>query len=166
MANADIKHRTPTNWPYKFNQGDSIPAALTHSNGQVAFDDIWVQYNGCASDFTDAGLGKLYEPTVDGRQGTNNFYLAGSGNFVMNQIGHLPIDNGNGSWNNASTEEMQLCVNTLMWISQRKQCEVCAADQGDQQMTHFVHRVNTANAKKILTALANGGSYWYSLNDR
>lgn len=165
MANADIKHRTPTNWPYKFNQGDSIPAALTHSNGQVAFDDIWVQYNGCASDFTDAGLGKLYEPTVDGRQGTNNFYLAGSGNFVMNQIGHLPIDNGNGSWNNASTEEMQLCVNTLMWISQRKQCEVCAADQGDQQMTHFVHRVNTANAKKILTALANGGSYWYSLND-
>lgn len=165
MANADIKHRTPTNWPYKFNQGDTIPAALTHSNGQVAFDDIWVQYNGCASDFTDAGLGKLYEPTVDGRQGTNNFYLAGSGNFVMNQIGHLPIDNGNGSWNNASTEEMQLCVNTLMWISQRKQCEVCAADQGDQQMTHFVHRVNTANAKKILTALANGGSYWYSLND-
>ena len=165
MANADIKHRTPTNWPYKFNQGDTIPAALTHSNGQVAFDDIWVQYNGCASDFTDAGLGKLYEPTVDGRQGTNNFYLAGSGNFVMNQIGHLPIDNGNGSWNNASTEEMQLCVNTLMWISQRKQCEVCAADQGDQRMTHFVHRVNTANAKKILTALANGGSYWYSLND-
>lgn len=164
MANPDIKHRTPTNWPYKFNQGDTIPAALTHSNGQVAFDDIWVQYSGCASDFTDAGLGKLYEPTVDGRQGTNNFYLAGSGNFVMNQIGHLPIK-GVGDENKASPQEMQLCVNTLMWISQRKQCEVCAADQGDQQMTHFVHRVNTANAKKILTALANGGSYWYSLND-
>lgn len=164
MANPDIKHRTPTNWPYKFNQGDTIPAALTHSNGQVAFDDIWVQYSGCASDFTDAGLGKLYEPTVDGRQGTNNFYLAGSGNFVMNQIGHLPIK-GVGGENKASPQEMQLCVNTLMWISQRKQCEVCAADQGDQQMTHFVHRVNTANAKKILTALANGGSYWYSLND-
>ena len=165
MVNPDIKHRTPTNWPYKFSVGQTVPAALTHSNGQVAFDDIWVQYDGCASDFTDAGLGKLYEPTVDGRSGTNNFYLAGSGNFVMNQIGHLPIDNGNGGWNNASPQEMQLCVNTLMWISQRKQCEVCAADQADQQMTHFVHRVNAANAKKILTALANGGSYWYPLSD-
>ena len=70
----------------------------------------------------------------------------------MNQIGHLPIEIGGRQINYASSEEMQLCVNTLMWISQRKQCEVCAADQGDQQMTHFVHRVNTANAKKILTA--------------
>ena len=164
MVNPDIKHRTPTNWPYKFSVGQTIPAALTHSNGQVAFDDIWVQYDGCASDFTDAGLGKLYEPTVDGRSGTNNFYLAGSGNFVMNQIGHLPIAGG-GQINNASYDEMRLCVNTLMWISQRKQCEVCAADQADQQMTHFVHRVNAANAKKILTALANGGSYWYPLSD-
>lgn len=166
MVNPDIKHRTPTNWPYKFSVGQTIPAALTHSNGQVAFDDIWVQYNGCASDFTNAGLGKLYEPTVDGRSGTNNFYLAGSGNFVMNQIGHLPIETiGGHKLNAATTEEMQLCVNTLMWISQRKQCEVCAADQADQQMTHFVHRVNAANAKKILTALANGGSYWYPLSD-
>ena len=165
MVNPDIKHRTPTNWPYKFSVGQTVPAALTHSNGQVAFDDIWVQYNGCASDFTDAGLGKLYEPTVDGRSGTNNFYLAGSGNFVMNQIGHLPLDDGGGHINRASPQEMQLCVNTLMWISQRKQCEVCAADQADQQMTHFVHRVNAANAKKILTALANGGSYWYPLSD-
>lgn len=164
MVNPDIKHRTPTNWPYKFSVGQTIPAALTHSNGQVAFDDIWVQYDGCASDFTDAGLGKLYEPTVDGRSGTNNFYLAGSGNFVMNQIGHLPIAGG-GQINNASYDEMRLCVNTLMWISQRKQCEVCAADQADQQMTHFVHCVNAANAKKILTALANGGSYWYPLSD-
>jgi uncharacterized repeat protein (TIGR01451 family) len=164
MVNPDIKHRTPTNWPYKFSVGQTVPAALTHSNGQVAFDDIWVQYDGCASDFTDAGLGKLYEPTVDGRSGTNNFYLAGSGNFVMNQIGHLPIAGG-GQVNNATYDEMQLCVNTLMWISQRKQCEVCAADQADQQMTHFVHRVNAANAKKILTALANGGSYWYPLSD-
>lgn len=164
MVNPDIKHRTPTNWPYKFSVGQTVPAALTHSNGQVAFDDIWVQYDGCASDFTDAGLGKLYEPTVDGRSGTNNFYLAGSGNFVMNQIGHLPISGG-GQVNNATYEEMRLCVNTLMWISQRKQCEVCAADQADQQMTHFVHRVNAANAKKILTALANGGSYWYPLSD-
>ena len=164
MVNPDIKHRTPTNWPYKFSVGQTIPAALTHSNGQVAFDDIWVQYDGCASDFTDAGLGKLYEPTVDGRSGTNNFYLAGSGNFVMNQIGHLPLIGVDGA-NKASPQEMQLCVNTLMWISQRKQCEVCAADQADQQMTHFVHRVNAANAKKILTALANGGSYWYPLSD-
>lgn len=164
MVNPDIKHRTPTNWPYKFSVGQTIPAALTHSNGQVAFDDIWVQYDGCASDFTDAGLGKLYEPTVDGRSGTNNFYLAGSGNFVMNQIGHLPLI-GVGGANKASPQEMQLCVNTLMWISQRKQCEVCAADQADQQMTHFVHRVNAVNAKKILTALANGGSYWYPLSD-
>ena len=166
MVNPDIKHRTPTNWPYKFSIGQTIPAALTHSNGQVAFGDIWVDYSGCASDFTDAGLGKLYEPVVQNRQGTNNFYLAGSGNFIMNQIGHLPIAGSAGNTiNNATREEMELCVNTLMWISQRKQCEVCAADQNDQQATHFVHRVNSVNAKKILTALQDGGSFWYPLDD-
>ena len=61
----------------------------------------------------------------------------------------MPIETiGGHKLNAATTEEMQLCVNTLMWISQRKQCEVCAADQADQQMTHFVHRVNAAKRQE------------------
>ena len=90
------------------------------------------------------------------RQATSNGY-------TQNGMAHVTLNTI--SANRASPEEMQLCVNTLMWISQRKQCEVCAADQADQEMTHFVHRVNAANAKKILMALANGGSYWCPLND-
>lgn len=152
------KYRTPTNYPFDFlGKGTTIGAMATHSNMQVAFGTIWVDYannNVTAAD----GNGKLLTPTVGGRLGTNNFYLAGDGNFLMNQIGHLPE-------NRFTKAEAQLLVNTIMYISQRKQCEVCQSQQDDANMAHFVHRVTSANAKTILTALMQGGSFWYPLDD-
>lgn len=152
------KYRTPTNYPYDFvGKGETINGMPTHTNMQLAFGTIWVDYannNVTAAD----GNGKLLTPTVGGRIGTNNFYLAGDGNFLMNQIGHLPQ-------NRFTDMEARLLVNTIMYISQRKQCEVCQSQQNDTTMSHFVHRVTSANAKTILTALMQGGSFWYPLDD-
>ena len=76
------KYRTPTNYPFDFvGSGETFNAMQTHSNMQVAFGTIWVEYannSGSAS----LGNGKLITPTVDGKTGTNNFYLAGDGNFL------------------------------------------------------------------------------------
>ena len=112
------KYRTPTNYPYDFvGSGETFNAMPTHSNMQVAFGTIWVDYANNSASAAD-GNGKLITPTVDGKTGTNNFYLAGDGNFLMNQIGHLPE-------NRFTDMEAKLLVNTIMYISQRKQCEVC-----------------------------------------
>ena len=152
------KYRTPTNYPYDFvGSGETFNAMPTHSNMQVAFGTIWVDYANNSASAAD-GNGKLITPTVDGKTGTNNFYLAGDGNFLMNQIGHLPE-------NRFTDMEAKLLVNTIMYISQRKQCEVCQSEQNGDQMSHFVHRINNVNAKTILDALANGGSFWYPLDD-
>ena len=95
--------------------------------------------------------------TIDGQVGTNNFYLSGIGNYLMNQVGHLPE-------NSASLNEARLFTNTVMFVSQRKQCEICAANQNGQETVHFVRRVNTANMDTVLKALQNGGSYWYPID--
>lgn len=152
------KYRTPTNYPYNMGgAGATIQGMATHSNMQVAFGTIWVDYANNSTSAAD-GNGKLLTPVVDGKAGTNNFYLAGDGNFLMNQIGHLPE-------NRFTKNEATLLVNTIMYVSQRKQCEVCQSQQDDANMTHFVHRVTSANAKTILTALMNGGSFWYPIDD-
>lgn len=159
QAAAVSKYRTPTNYPYAFNEGTVLQASLTHTNGQIAFGKIWVNYNGQSPEFSGIGCvaeEKLFE--IGARTGTNNFYLSGNGNFLMNQIGHLP-------YNTAHVSEVELLVNSMLYVSQRKQCEICAANQAGQSDVHFVHRINSANAGEILTALQNGGSYWYSLND-
>ncbi len=91
------------------------------------------------------------------KTGTNNFYLSGTGNFLMNQIGHLPK-------NSASTGESFLFTNSVFFISQRKQCEICAANQHGQETVHFVRRINSANAEAVLSALQAGGSYWYPID--
>lgn len=153
------KYRTPTNYPYAFKNGATFGASQTHSNGQAAFGPIWVNYAGANFGATN-GFGCYPDPkywTIEGKTGTNNFYLSGTGNFLMNQIGHLPR-------NSASTEEARLFVNSVMYVSQRKQCEICAADQNGQSDTHFVRRINSANKDEVLTALQNGGNFWYKLD--
>lgn len=153
------KFRTPTNYPYAFGNGTTFGASQTHSNGQAAFGPIWVNYAG--SNFgASNGFGCYPDPkywTIEGKTGTNNFYLSGNGNFLMNQIGHLPR-------NSATTEEARLFANSVMYISQRKQCEICAANQNGQNDTHFVRRINSANKDEVLSALQNGGNFWYKLD--
>ena len=158
MAIESPKYRTPTNYPYFFQEGEVFQGAETHTNQQAAFGPIWVDYYG-KSIYAEK-YGWESEPrywTIDGQVGTNNFYLSGIGNYLMNQVGHLPE-------NSASLNEARLFTNTVMFVSQRKQCEICAANQNGQETVHFVRRVNTANMDTVLKALQNGGSYWYPID--
>ena len=153
------KYRTPTNYPFSFKNGSTIGASQTHSNGQAAFGPIWVNYAG-ANFGASNGFGCYPDPkywTIEGKTGTNNFYLSGNGNFLMNQVGHLPR-------NSATLNESRLLMNSILYISQRKQCEVCAAEQNGQSDTHFVRRINSANRDAVLSALQNGGNFWYRLD--
>ena len=157
-----IKYRTPTNYPFEL--PDTFESDPTHTNSQVAFGPVWVDYRGgntvgapygynnypTTKTITDAKTGRTWF-------GTSNFYLSGAGNFLMNQIGHLPN-------NKATAGESQLFANTVMYISQRKQCEICAANQNGQEDVRFVTRVTSVNYMQVLTALQNGGNFWYPLN--
>ena len=162
QAQSTVKYRNPTNFPYDL--PSTLSAAKTHSNSQVAFGPIWVDYAG--GNVTGAEFGYNPDPTTKtitdeetGRSwfGTSNFYLSGTGNFLMNQIGHLPD-------NQATRDESALFANTVMYISQRKQCEICAAQQNGQEDVHFVIRVSSVNAQQVLSALQAGGTFWYPLN--
>lgn len=164
QAQSTVKYRNPTNFPYDVPTGTTLEASKTHSNSQVAFGPIWVEYAG--GNVTGAEFGYNPDPTTKtitdeetGQSwfGTSNFYLSGTGNFLMNQIGHLPD-------NKATKAEASLFANTVMYISQRKQCEICAAQQNGQEDVHFVIRVSSVNAQQVLSALQNGGTFWYPLN--
>ena len=157
LAQSNPRYRTPTNYPHAFSVGNDILGSMTHTNGQAAFGTIWVNYQ---ENKMDSEWGAYADPmwwVIDGQIGTNNFYLTGSGNFLMNQIGHLPT-------NLASNGESILFSNSVMYVSQRKQCEICAAGQYGQHTSHFVRRVSSANVNEVLTALQNGGSYWYPID--
>ena len=152
------KYRTPTNYPYSFSAGQVFPASFTHTNQQAAFGTIWADYSGGNK---GAELYGYYtDPrywTINNQVGTNNFYLSGNGNYLMNQIGHLPT-------NAAYSYESALFANSVMYVSQRKQCEICAANQSGQETVHFVQRINSTNFKAVTDALRSGGSYWYPLD--
>ena len=158
LAVSNSRYRTPTNYPFAFTTGQVFNAAETHTNQQIAFGTVWVNY----AENTVADLYGTYKDeklfTIAKSTGTDNFYLTGIGNFLMNQVGHLPTQV-------LSTGEAKLFANSVFYVSQRKQCEICAANQDGQQTVHFVHRINSANADEILTALSNGGNYWYGLDD-
>ena len=158
LAKTNPRYRTPTNYPFAFTQGQVFKSSFTHTNGQAAFGSVWANYAGenLASQQWGAYEDPLYW-AIDGLTGTNNFYLTGDGNYLMNQIGHLPE-------NSATNGESILFANSVMYVSQRKQCEICAANQNGQQTSHFVHRISAANANTVLTALQNGGNYWYPID--
>lgn len=128
QAEANAKYRTPTNYPYSFENRPIFPASLTHTNQQAAFGPIWVSYAGSNERLAEEYGYYDHSLTwnLDGKTGTNNFYLSGTGNFLMNQIGHLPK-------NSASILESFLFSNSVFYVSQRKQCEVCAANQHGQE---------------------------------
>lgn len=157
QAASNPRYRTPTNYPFSYTAGNQLSVAHTHTNEQVAFGPVWVNYYGTNKGHADHGF--YADPMtwyLDGMAGTNNFYLSGDGNYLMNQIGHLPD-------NRASVGESRLFVNSVMYVSQRKQCEICAANQG-HQTSHFVRRVSVSNADAVLKALQQGGTYWYPID--
>ncbi len=162
QAQSTVKFRNPTNFPYDI--PSNFSSSPTHTNSQVAFGPIWVNYAGGNKvgeeyGYNNSPTTKTITDTKTGRTwfGTSNFYLSGTGNFLMNQIGHLPE-------NSATQGEASLFANTVMYVSQRKQCEICAANQNGQEDSHFVIRVSSVNYQEVLSALQNGGNFWYPLN--
>ncbi|MEG0110631.1 MAG: hypothetical protein RR675_05890, partial [Oscillospiraceae bacterium] len=92
----------------------------------------------------DIGLGHLVEDNSNGLYGSNNFYLTtgNSQNFGMSQIGHVK-DN----LNFVKTDEVYILANTVMYLSQRQQCQVCQSEQGQpdaRSSVHFVRKINSA----------------------
>ena len=135
-----VAARCPTNWPYTqahdgvdFNVGDTVPGTATHTNQQMAFGTVWIDY--ASNSITSIGGGKPLETTVDGVYGTNNFYLTTNGNFGMSQIGHK-----SENINLAKLDECYLLANTVMYLSQRQQCQVCQSEQSGNQDIHVEDR--------------------------
>ncbi len=138
--------RTPTNYPYSsslggipFTQGVEITTKATHSNLQIAYGTIWVDF--ASNSMQNLGIGRLVAHTNNGLRGTNNFYLTTNGNFAMNQIGHKADSYDAGA---AQHSEMYLFANTILYISQRTQCQICQSQQGGNKDVHFVHRISSA----------------------
>ena len=91
---------------------------------------------------------------MDGVYGTNNFYLTTNGNFGMSQIGHK-----SENINLAKLEECYLLANTVMYLSQRQQCQVCQSEQGGNREIHFVHRISSAEE---LQKRNDQDKYWFT----
>lgn len=150
IASEDVASRTPTNYPYNsglgggaFHEGLRIESHSTHSNQQIAYGTIWVDF--ASNSLGDHGAGLLVEDKrADGQYGTNNFYLTTNGNLALNQIGHI-IQPGDASGTpDVYFDEARILANTVMYVSQRQQCQICQSGQGGSGERHFVHRIYTA----------------------
>ncbi len=154
-----VAARCPTNYPYnasfqgpEFTVGLTIDASATHTNMQMAFGTIWVDY--ASNSIEQKGFGRLMTATRAGLQGTNNFYLTTNGSFGMNQIGHKTAN-----FNVAKIDECRILANTVMYLSQRQQCQVCQSQQNGNQEVHFVHRISSAEE---LAKLNDQDKYWFT----
>lgn len=145
--------RTPTNYPYSagfdgtpYNVGDQIVGTPTHTNQQIAYGTIWIDY--ASNGLTSMGAGRLIVDTkADGLVGTNNFYLTTNGNLAMSQIGHTK-----GNKDIVKIDECYILANTLFYISQRQQCQVCQSRQGGNDTIEIVRKIRSAEE---LANLAN-----------
>ena len=119
----------------------------------MAYGTIWVNY--ASNGLADRGLGRLIiDRKSDGLTGTNNFYLTSNGNLAMSQIGHT-----SGNLDTAQLDECYLLANTVFYISQRQQCQVCQSHQGGNDNVHFVRRISSAEE---LAKLGDQDKYWFT----
>lgn len=72
----------------------------------------------------------------------------------MNQIGHKTAN-----FNVAKIDECRILANTVMYLSQRQQCQVCQSQQNGNQEVHFVHRISSAEE---LAKLNDQDKYWFT----
>lgn len=156
----DVSARVPTNYPYTsrwdgvaFTAGCEFYGTPTHTNQQVAYGTIWVDY--ASNSITSIGAGRsILDEREDGLTGTNNFYLTSNGNLAMSQIGHKT-----GNKDIVRIDECYLLANTIFYISQRQQCQVCQSEQGGNTEIHFVHRISSAAE---LALLADQEKNWFT----
>lgn len=156
---SSVAARCPTNYPYsasfegpEFTVGLTVDASATHTNMQMAFGTIWMDY--ASNSIEQKGFGRLMTATRAGLEGTNNFYLTTNGSFGMNQIGHKTAN-----FNVAKIDECRILANTVMYLSQRQQCQVCQSQQNGNQEVHFVHRISSAEE---LAKLNDQDKYWFT----
>ncbi|MEG0304669.1 MAG: C-type lectin domain-containing protein, partial [Oscillospiraceae bacterium] len=150
----NVTARCPTNYPYNstvagnlFSVGSNIFSGATHTNQQLAYGKVWIDFVSNTSD------GKLIVDKNGGMIGTNNFYLTTNGNFGMMQIGHSK-DNLTA----ARPDEARILANTILYLSQREPCGVCQSKQDSNTVVHSVKRISSA------AELANIGNsaMWYT----
>lgn len=150
----DISARCPTNFPYSnYNNGVPIgigtdfPAGVTHTNQQLAYGKVWIDFDPATSS------GTLVTDRNEGLTGTNNFYLTTNGNFGMMQIGHL-----RSNLNSTKIDECRILANTIMYLSQRKPCQVCRSQQADNKDFHAVTRIHSVEE----LAKIGDKNYWFT----
>lgn len=151
----DVDARTPANYPYSKRWDGSaitdpnkpISIGVTHSNQQLAYGKIWFDFD------TKLSTGKLVTDRNEGLVGTNNFYLTTNGNFGMMQIGHL-----RSNLNATKIDECRILANTILYLSQRKPCQVCRSQQADNRKFHAVTRIHSAEE----LARIGDKKYWFT----
>ncbi len=90
------------NYPWSLS-GSTLSVPASHSTNQFAMGDVWMRYS-------SNPLGTSQITTLNGRAGTNNFYLTTWNNCAMIQTGH-----SNGA---ATDDEKKILANTLMYLAQ------------------------------------------------
>lgn len=100
-----------TSYPWKIGDlGDILTVPLSHSDGQFAKGDVWLNY---ADEGTKWGDFSNVQSELNGETGTNNFYLTTWNNTAQIQTGH-----SNGE---ATPDEQKVLANTLFYLSQLTQ---------------------------------------------
>ncbi|MDO5602220.1 MAG: MBG domain-containing protein [Oscillospiraceae bacterium] len=149
-APVSVTDRAPTNYPYNeggngvtFSKGYLMQSHSTHSNQQLAYGTVWVDF--VSNSLSAHGAGLLKEDKrADGQYGTNNFYLTTNGNLALNQVGHIIQTGDNPNAPKIYYDESRIMANTILYVSQRQQCQICQSEQGGSGALHFVHRIYTA----------------------
>lgn len=150
----DISARCPTNFPYatrndgvKLDVGVNFVSGVTHTNQQLAYGKVWIDFDPATSN------GTLVTDRNEGLVGTNNFYLTTNGNFGMMQIGHL-----RSNLNSTKIDECRILANTILYLSQRKPCQVCRSQQADNKDFHAVTRIHSVEE----LAKIGDKNYWFT----
>ncbi|WCK57677.1 interleukin-like EMT inducer domain-containing protein (plasmid) [Aneurinibacillus sp. Ricciae_BoGa-3] len=96
-----------TNYPWSIGDiGTVLDTPYSHSTGDIAVGDIWMQYYHPSAPLTTGAV--ISDPNTG--LGTNNFYLTTWNNTAMIQTGH--------SSGMATPDEQKVLANTLFYLSQ------------------------------------------------
>lgn len=122
-----------TEFPFSIgNLNETFETAPTHTNGQVAYGEIWVGFDKSQlKDNSDLDNTVLYDRQYDpAENGKDLFYLATNGNVGMSQIGHDP--------SKTTIKEKQLLVNTLVYLAQKPTSQFTTNDGKTEQVSAVI----------------------------
>lgn len=122
------------NYPFVLGDiGDILNIPESHSLLQFARGDVWIKF-----------IGNYWGPdtelnTLDGKNGSNNFYLTTWNNTALIQTGH-----SNGA---ATVDEQKILANTLFYLAQ-----LSTANQFDDRMSQDVASPNAVSGDIVIAA--------------